>query len=135
MQETTFDKVGPEQPFKLHPKGPTWVRYGTGMTLLGEGENAYLPVRQNPGRGSLGPAESIVVYVEQTERRQSGPEYREMVGRAVQSFVVTYGHDYDRAIEVMTPFPEITGSDESQFWRDVLSLLRRRAETVKGMRA
>ncbi len=67
----------------------------------------------------------------QTDRRQSSPEYRERVHKLAEAMVSQCHDDYDAALERVEHLeqcrPTPTGSA-------VISLLRRRAETVKGMR-
>lgn len=73
-----------------------------------------------------------------TERRQSSPEYRERVGQLAQITTAWADHDYEEAAATAKRMHENEwhkgNYSASQTWHDVASLLRRRAETVKGMR-
>lgn len=76
----------------------------------------------------------------QTERRQSSPEYREEVHAAAEYRLRHHGGDYDEAAELAEHMAQLAAdsygadSQTARFRRDLASLLRRRAETVKGMR-
>lgn len=83
--------------------------------------------------GKIERGESVaIVGIE--ERRQSTPHYRELVHQSAAWRVRCAGDNYDTAVErlehAILLWPRL---NDHQHNRDVLTLLRRRADTVKGM--
>lgn len=64
------------------------------------------------------------------DRRQSSPEYREMIGAYAQDWADRFGGDYDAAVEYATERYRVHGTQGAY---DVLALLTRRAATVNGL--
>jgi hypothetical protein len=72
-----------------------------------------------------------------TERRQSTPIYRNVVADLAHGYVLAADHDYDAAYESCREDAE-TAKDcavrVACLWADAAALLRRRADTVRGLR-